>query len=88
MVAMDELVGEKNELKKRWIGNISFCNRNFRHRIIRLYSKASWSIVLTGRNNGLWGFYTSIGYMAWRDFVDQMRSKRILWCDDGSEPKQ
>ena len=81
----EEFVGNRNKLKKRWPMNLSFCGPKFRHRIVRLYGKVSWSLVITGKNSGRWGFYTKEGFMPWRKFVNLVRKKRIMWCDDGEK---
>ena len=79
----EETVGNNLKVKKRRMFNMSFCGKNFRHRIIKLYRTSSWSLVVTGRNSGKWGFYTKLGYMTWQSFVDAARSARVLWCGDG-----
>jgi len=81
----DETTGEDHRKVIRRPGNVSFCKRNFQHRITRLHGECSWSLVITGKSSGKWGFFTKQGFMYWRDFVDAARSRRILWCNDGTE---
>lgn len=38
------------------------------HRL-RLRGKCSWSIIITGRQNRNWGFYTRSGWVRWEDFT-------------------
>jgi hypothetical protein len=79
-----EECGPDNAEVHRGAGNLSYCPLSFRHRILRLDRKASWSLILCGPNNGdRWGFFTRTGYMPYRKFIQAARSARVLWCDDG-----
>lgn len=64
-------------------GSVTWCGRGFRHRITTLRAAASWSLVLCGPKRDAWGFFTRDGWMHWRKFVDESKSQRVLWCDDG-----
>lgn len=57
------------------------CRPSFRHRIIHLPRKISWSFVICGKSKGFWGFYTKEGWIPWQQFITNV--KRVLWCDDG-----
>lgn len=58
---------------------ISFCPSNFQHRITKLTKDVSWTLVLTGRNTGKWGFFTTEGWKHWQEFLN---GNRIFWCQD------
>lgn len=63
---------------------IYYCPIDFRHRISRLLTDQSWSLVITGPARQRWGFFTKLGFMPWRKFVDELRELRVAWCEDGS----
>jgi len=83
-----ETIGEEHKEVTRRMGSLSFCKSSFQHRIVKLNRSSSWSLVLTGKKRDNWGFYTSSGWMGWREFVDAARSARVLWCSDGKERGQ
>jgi len=64
---------------------VYFCPLHFRHRIRSLHRESSWSLVLCGRKVRTWGFFTRLGWVKWNDFVNQVRTQRVLWCSDGRE---
>jgi len=66
---------------------IYYCGPTFRHRILELPHRISWSLVLCSGRKREWGFYTKFGWLDWRKFVQQARTTRVLWCDDESEIK-
>jgi hypothetical protein len=76
----------RTALRKPWRPwapwRIYYCGLDFEHRITRLLAGPSWSLVLCGPRFREWGFFTRQGWMQWRSFVDESRSKRVLWCDD------
>ncbi len=45
------------------------CLPSFQHKIIKLFKKANWSLVLCGRNKGTWGFITKKGWIPWKKFL-------------------
>ena len=55
----------------------------FKHRVDTLVKGSSWSLILCGPRIRDWGFFTKHGWMDWRKFVSEAKSKRILWCEDG-----
>ncbi len=55
----------------------------FKHRIVKLFKDASWSLILCGPKTHAWGFYTKEGWVPWKSFIAMATSKRILWCEDG-----
>ncbi len=72
--------------RKPW--RLSYCGANFKHRITKLTTTHSWSLVLCGPSVREWGFFTREGWVGWRTFVNMARSARVLWCDDGKELKK
>jgi len=84
----EETVGSEHKIKQRRVGSISFCPSNFQHRITRLHNGSSWSLVLTGKNSGRWGFFTAHGWVNWKYFIDMAKGDRVLWCSDGKERKK
>lgn len=77
---------DHRKVNRRWL-SISYCPKDFQHRITKLHKSESWSLVLTGKHHGEWGFFTKLGYMHWRKFVDAARSSKVLWCSDGTKRK-
>lgn len=81
----DELVGIEQTLNRMRPGRLAWRSARFRHRIILLPKGRAWTMVLTRQKEREWGFYTRGGWMHWREFVNASRSKRVLWCHDGSK---
>lgn len=54
----------------------------FKHRIAYLLKESSWSLIICGPKVREWGFFTKEGWMHWKQFVHEVGSKRIMWCDD------
>lgn len=59
----------------------------FRHRIIELPRGHSWTLILVGKTQSTWGFFTQAGFVAHHIFVATARTARIMWCHDGSKTK-
>lgn len=57
----------------------------FRHRILHLHGRSSWTIALCGPAVREWGFFTLTRWVPWREFIDSAQHLRVLWCDDGTE---
>jgi len=67
------------------------CLPSFQHKILRLFKRSNWSLVLCGRNKGSWGFLTKDGWVPWRQFLEIARATKdtvVLWCDDLWELKK
>jgi len=79
-----ELVGEAQRMQRMRPGRAGWRPPEYRHRIITLPRGHAWTLVLTTRRTGSWGFYTRDGWMHWRQFVNAARSARVLWCHDGT----
>lgn len=58
------------------------CLPSFQHKIVKLYKKENWSLVLCGRNRGKWGFITNKGWIHWRKFLDSAKETVVLWCQE------
>lgn len=52
----------------------------FAHRVARLLSPDTWTLVLTGPKASEWGFLTRHGWVRWRDFL-ALGPRRAAWCE-------
>src|SRR5258708_5774005 len=59
---------------------VYLCLPSFQHKILRLYKKNNWSLVLCGRNSGRWGFITAKGWIPWQEFLETVKKTLVLWC--------
>lgn len=62
-----------------------YCGAEFRHRIISLPKNVNWTLVVSGSRKREWGFYTKRGWVQWREFVNEVLTTRVLWCEEKPE---
>lgn len=61
-------------------GTIRVNRAEHTHRIDRLPTGECWTLVLRFRKRRSWGFYTLRGWIPWRRFIEERRSKGVAWC--------
>ena len=55
------------------------------HRIHALPRGSCWTLVFRLPRVRSWGFWTNDGWLAWEEFIDQVRDKGIAWCGTNGE---
>ncbi len=63
------------------------CLPSFQHKILRLFKKVNYSLVLCGPNKGTWGFITKKGWVPWQKFLSAAHKTVVLWCDESGVTK-
>lgn len=66
-------------------GRLLWRPRNFAHTVTRLLRQECWTLVVTGKDRGKWGFFGKWGWIPWREFVNASGKTRAMWCQERKE---